>query len=152
MCCGRTWLRCFLWAHIKTPSGPWVLFWVLCESGVTSVESSVVRKCLWHSPLLSTQPRDSVQVCHIRPNMHLTVGDSSPHLACHFKAFCLPEHASESYFPGLLTMLSPKSMKGHPFIQARKEYTWTVSFCVCLGEVIKTALIISKQPTFPQHS
>lgn len=126
-----------------------LLFWVLCESGVTSVESFVERKCPWQS----TQLRDGVQVCHIGPSMHLTVGDRRPHLAPHFKALCLPEHASESYFPGLPTMQSPKSMKGQPFIQARKEYTWNLSFCLfAFGEVIKTALIISKQPTFPQHS
>lgn len=76
------------------------------------------RKCPWHSPLLSPELGDRAQVCHIRPGVHLTIGDSRPHLASYFKAFCLPEHASESYFPGLPTMQSPKSIKGQPFIQA----------------------------------
>lgn len=56
---------------------------------------------------------------------------------------------SEFYFPMLQTMQFPKSAKGQAFIPGLKEYALgSFPFLFSFGEVIKTALIISKQPTF----
>lgn len=56
---------------------------------------------------------------------------------------------SEFYFPMLQTMQFPKSTKGQAFIPGLKEYALgSFPFLFSFGEVIKTALIISKQPTF----
>nr|KAF6358457.1 hypothetical protein mPipKuh1_010285 [Pipistrellus kuhlii] len=56
---------------------------------------------------------------------------------------------SEFYAPALRTRQLPTSAEGQAFIQGLKEYVLgSFPFLFSFGEVIKMALIISKQPAF----
>lgn len=88
-------------------------------------------------------------VCHVKPPYAVPVMTAVPVWLPTSKLLAFLNMHSEFYFPVLQTVQFPKSTKGQAFIPGLKEYALgSFSFLFSFGEVIKTALIISKQPTF----
>lgn len=89
------------------------------------------------------------QVCHIRPPCTAPVTTAVPVGLSTSKLLAFLNTHSEFYLPALRTRQFPTSTEGQAFIPGLKEYALgSFPFLFSFGEVIKTALIISKQPTF----
>lgn len=91
----------------------------------------------------------SGQVCHIRPPCTAPITTAVPVWLSTSKLLAFLNTHSEFYLPALWTRQFPTSTEGQAFIPGLKEYALaSLPFLFSFGEVIKTALIISKQPTF----